>query len=346
MLKIIDFTSFSLFQTWLFFVLFGAIIVVLAFFLPRFVLDIFKKSRFKPLLIGVVFLAPLTSLPEFFSTMFSVIINDYQYALGYSQSFANIVGANFFSGTILVILDLVFFRYYYLRRIGFANKLTLPIVILVNFLFLLLNFFPDLDLVVGNVSFFAIGLIGMYIGFLVFLFWKQPAKHPFSFQEETRYFDYRINPRVLLLIILTMLGLLLGVFLLFVETGRYLQTVYALSPQSIGGIFFAITTAFPELLGALSLFALRLPNVAISVVFGSHFFNLVLFMISSLIFTEPAFSHLATDASNWRLVLLTLLSSGLFFCHLRFHVPKPHPLYFILPLIICLLFVIGWTNII
>ncbi len=341
---------------WVLFFFLAIIIIFNAYFLPRFVLELFKRTRLGLVTIGLVFISLFTSLPEVLSTIFNGILNQKDLKVGYSLSFANIIGANLFSATALIAFDFLYFRYYYLTEVPFRNKLTLGLVILVNFWFMLLLLFPgQLEWKINQVSIPALLFLIFYFVYLGFLFFSQkrfqtqqagtnqltnPAPSP------EKYFAFHINPLLVFAILLVLLIALLSGSFVFFRLGSFLREQHGLSENSVGGILFALTTAFPELLGCFSLFNLKLGNVAIAVIFGSHLFNLLIFIVSNLYFAVPAFTLLAQDSSNLRLLVVTLISTTLFWMHLLFQDVKPRATYFIIPLAIIILYLIGWTKII
>lgn len=341
---------------WIIFLLLAIIIIINAYFLPRFVLELFKRTKVGLVTIGLVFISLFTSLPEVLSTIFAGILYQNNLKVGYSLSFANIIGANLFSATALIAFDFIYFRYYYLTEVPFRNKLTLALVILTNLWFMFLLLFPSqLEWQVNNVSIPALLFIFFYFFYIAYLFWSQKrfqAKQAQTQQLQTakstpeKYFDFHINPFMVFAIFIVLLISLLGSFFVFSSLGRFLRAKHGLSENSVGGILFAITTAFPELLGCFSLFNLKLGNVAIAVIFGSHLFNLLVFIISNLYFSKPAFALLAQDSSNLRLLVITLISTTLFLMHLLFQDVKPRSTYFIIPFAIIILYLLGWTKII
>lgn len=181
----------------------------------------------------------------------------------------------------------------------------------------------------------------VYVFILFRLENKSVLKNKLNPTPAEKYFTFYINPQFVILLVVLLIVILLGTFFVFSNLGRFLKSKYGFPQQSVGGLFFAITTAFPELLGCISLFNLKLANVAISVIFGSHFFNLILFIASNLYFGQPTFQFLSEDIKNIKLMALTLISSGLFFMHILFQDVKPRPTYFIVPLMILMLYLIG-----
>ena len=350
------FASTQILSLWVLFFALAILIIIVAYFLPRVVLELFKHTRVGLVTIGLVFISFFTSLPEVLSTIFAGLLYQHNLEVGYSFSFANIIGANLFSATALIAFDFIYFRYYYLTAVPFRNKLTLAFVVGVNLWFLLLLLFPaQLEWKIGAVSIPALLMLTFYFTYLGFLFWWQRRETRLQtpsnalrtpVPQPEKYFAFHLNPFVVFAIFLVLILTLLSSFFVFSSLGRHLRQYHNLSANSLGGLLFAITTAFPELLGCFSLFNLRLGNVAIAVIFGSHLFNLLVFIVSNLYFLQPAFTLLAKSDSNLRLLVVTLISTTLFWMHLLFQDVKPRLTYFIIPLAIIMLYLIAWAKII
>ena len=144
-------------QPWILFLVSSAAVVVAAYQLAKYGDVISVRTGLGGLLVGTIFLAGATSLPELIASISSFRQGVPDLAAG------NFFGSNMVNVMLLAIVDLVHYRVPLLRRVAITHTLTAALGIMlmtVAVIFML----ADIDIVIGWVGPDSLILILLYFG--------------------------------------------------------------------------------------------------------------------------------------------------------------------------------------
>ena len=270
-------------------------------------------------LIGLVFLAAVTSLPELVVSLTSVIKNSGDVVMGADLATGNMLGSNVFNLLILALLVLVFPRKFD------PGKLESPHTDSTVYGLIML-------------ALFALAFGGHKVGVVPFIgcSWvvlPLPIAYGFIIKREHSLLgaeeEHEAPPSESLLVQLpamrfySVLGLLClciigGGILLSILGGRMAlppeQGGFGLEASLIGTLFLAISTSLPELVISFSSVRLGFLDMSVGNVLGSNMFNLLIIFCADVAMRGRSMLAYASSR-NWAsvglILLLTLLAAVL-----------------------------------
>ena len=139
------------------FLLSAAVVVVAAIKLAQYGDIIAVRTGLGGLLVGTIFLAAATSLPEFITSISAFQAGSPNLAAG------NLYGSNMVNILLLALIDLAIYQVPLLRRMAVAHTLTAvlaTLLMLLSVIFIL----GDIELSIGWVGIDSLILIGVYFG--------------------------------------------------------------------------------------------------------------------------------------------------------------------------------------
>lgn len=242
-----------------------------------------KKTSLGGMLIGTVFLAGATSLPEVTTSLSAVIIHNPDIAVG------NVLGSNMFNLFILAMFDLYFRKQQFLREaekehfytagIGLVLTITSLIALKLKLNITILGIGVDTLLII------VIYVVGMFV------LTKLTKKEDILVDKEIEQDDSSntaislkkaIWGFILAAIIILMTGTILSI------AGDKIAVITGLGSSFVGSFLIAATTSLPEAVSVL--IALRLGNdrLAIGSILGSNMFNMLILSGSDILFRKGA----------------------------------------------------------
>lgn len=249
----------------IFFLFFAFLTVFLSIKLSYYA-DIFSKtSGVSKALVGGIVLAGVTSLPEFVTCFSAVLIDNPGLAIG------DILGSNLFNVFMVCFFDILF-----LRKMMFINTARSH-----NFvLFLLLVNYCVLFLFITsifNFTFLSLSFPSLVI-FVSYLFYFKKITG-FDEKKEVKQVD---NFIVLKIVITSILMVFSSVLLTIIVNN--LSLLYpSFSSSFLGAILLGVTTSLPEVVTFYTLFVIGNYDLALSNIFGSNLFNLLVLAICDVL---------------------------------------------------------------
>ena len=273
------------------FLLFAFFTVFLSIKVSYYVDYLSKHSRISGAALAGVFLAGVTSLPEFVTCCSAIFFDNSLLAVG------DILGSNIFNIFMICVFDL-----FYIKKTMFANMDKSHNLI---FILLLVNYFI-LYLFVDKFSFYLIPTLCILFTYGYYLF-----KTSFVVDETVKINDISYNNVVLKLVVT-------GVFMIFssIILTIIVNNLAALHPHFsssfLGAIFLGVTTSLPEVITCYTLINLGNYDLALDDIIGSNFFNLLILAIADLALKgSSVFSYVDVG-------VVTLIILGFIFAFISF----------------------------
>lgn len=276
-------------------------------------------------LIGLVFLAAVTSLPELVVSLTSVIQNE-DLAKGADLATGNMLGSNVFNLLILSLLALVFPHSFQPRKMESTHTATaiygLVMLGIFSIAFLTTNQ-TSLQVPLLGCSWPVLALPIAY-AFMI----KREHGQLHEVQKEHLPSESRLAklPATRFYCVLAMLcGCIVGGGILLSILGSRMalpteQGGFGLDASLIGTLFLAISTSLPELVISFSSVRLGFLDMSVGNIFGSNMFNLLIIFCADVAMRGANMLRHASS-SHWvsvgLILLLTLLAGILLGTHGR-----------------------------
>ena len=272
------------------FVLFiiAAVVTVLAAIKLSYYADtLSEKTSLGGLLIGTIFLAGATSLPEVTTSISAIMINNPDIAVG------NVLGSNLFNLLIIAAFDLYYRKKQIFKYAGREHFYTASVGLLLAITVLL-----SLTLKL-NISFLGIGLdifilIGIY-SFGMYILTKMSSNNELKEPENSPVPEsptMNLRHAVIGFIFASLFILLAGSLLTF--TGDRIAVITGLGSSFVGSFLIALTTSLPEAIAVYIAIGLRNYNLAIGSILGSNLFNMMILAGTDVIFQAgPILSYIS-----------------------------------------------------
>lgn len=270
-------------QSWILFTVASAAVVVAAYQLAKYGDVISVRTGLGGLLIGTIFLAGATSLPEFIASISSFRQGVPDLAAG------NFFGSNMVNMALLAIVDLVHYRVPLLRRVAVTHTLTAALgiaLMTVAVLFML----ADIDLAIGWVGVDSLILILLYFGGVWLI--QQEGK----LDSVITVGDTAVEPaagfpslRAGIIGFVVSAAVLMGVVPLLVKASTDIAAQTGLGTSFVGTALLSVITSLPELLAALAAVRLGSTDLAVGNLFGSSVFNMLAVGVSDFFYLEGRF---------------------------------------------------------
>jgi cation:H+ antiporter len=274
-----------------------------------------EKSGLSKLWIGVILLAFVTSLPEFITSLSSVIVfNIPDIAAG------DIIGSCVFNMVILALLDI------FHRASPMSSKVQQGHTLSAGFGILLLSIVAvNIFLSHLNVHVFHIfGWIGPYTPLIIILYifamrliLSYEKRSIAAFVKETaRELRYEQITKKHVYIHFSINALIIVIAALFLPIiGKNIAVMTGLGQTFVGNIFIAFSTSLPEVVVSITAVKIGASDMAIGNLFGSNIFNIAILAVDDIFFIhgpllsliEP--SHIVPALSA--IIMMTIAIIGL-----------------------------------
>ena len=218
-----------------------------------------KQTKLGSAFIGGMLIASITSLPEFVTSISSVLLNNP------SLSFGDILGSNMFNIFVLSIYNIWFFKQDLFKNTNSKYKIECLILIIEYLIILRATYINTLDIV-------TIILLFLYLIYILNLINNNDNVENNTYKEKhvfLKFFAYSI-----LLIVLSIL--------LTTEADKITRIYPKVSSSSVGAILLGITTSLPEVVSTYALIKYKNYNMAISNMLGSNIFNFLVLALSDI----------------------------------------------------------------
>lgn len=249
-------------------------------------------------LIGTLFLAAVTSLPELAVSM-SALLRE-PLTLGPDLAVGNMLGSNLFNLFILGITGLIFTQTLtQVKQSSLHQKTLLQSLLLLLIAFIAYRY-PCAALPVIHVSWLLLILPILYIVFLKKNVPQAGRKEPQVIQsKKSNLVDQSAPLFYTMLTVLSLIIIAAGMFLSSIGGQMALpidQGGFGLQASFIGTLFLALSTSLPELVIVCSCLRYGLADMAVGNIIGSNLFNLLILCIGDLLLkNDLLLKHTSSD---------------------------------------------------
>lgn len=302
--------------------IFAAIITVIAAVKLSTYADVMsERTALGGMLVGTIFLAGATSLPEVTTSLTAIAISNPDLAVG------NVLGSNLFNLLIIASFDLYFRKEQIYKGAAQSNQYTVYLGMLLTslvFLALMLKLpYSLLGVGLDTIVILSVYIIGMYV------LSKKAKNDAEEEQEEGVSQTSAISLKRAIIgfgvaaVIILVTGSLLSI------TGDRIAEITGLGSSFVGSFLIAASTSLPEAVAVLIAIQLRNYNLAIGSVLGSNLFN-ILILLGADLFYRPAtiISSVSTVHSITALGTL-VLSVIVLYSLVRFKLAKFQTVYWL-----------------
>ncbi len=265
------------------FVLSASVIITAGIFITKSADRIANITGFGGLLVGSIFLAAATSLPELMVNISAVSQNNPDLAIG------NVLGSNLFNLLILAICDLLYrshsrmFTHTAVTHALSATQSTALVAL--GGLGILLA--PRLtEFAVGPIGLCSLAILGAYLLGLRLVVHNQRVDSPRK-QNSKSHPRHRYELGKSLLAYLSSAAIILLAAPFVSKSATTLAEQTGLGNTFIGTTLLALCTSLPELVASLSAVKLGAYDLALGNIFGSNAFNMLLIVPLDFISTGP-----------------------------------------------------------
>ena len=246
------------------------------------------RTKIESGLIGALFLATVTSLPELAVSM-SALLRE-PLTVGPDLAVGNMLGSNLFNLFILGLIGLAF-----TQKLKQVNQSDLHQKTLLQSLLLLIIAFIAYRYPSTSLSFIRVNWLLLILPIAYLFFLKKNAiqdeeKEPQVIQSSQSNIVNDSTPLFYTkLILLSLIIIGTGIFLSTLGSQMALpmqQGGFGLQASFIGTLFLALSTSLPELVIAFSCLRYGLADMAVGNIIGSNLFNLLILCLGDLLLKE------------------------------------------------------------
>jgi len=289
---------------WIKFTFSAALIVFSGIRLTRYADILSETKHLGKVWVGAVLLGLVTSLPEAFTSLASVIsVGSVDLAVG------NIVGSNNFNPVLIVLLDMVY------RKGSVTNMIRLkPSHTLSARYACFLMFFLVLGLLLAP-SIGGVGPVGLESYMIVALyFWGMRCVAKADPSENGNTVERKNSATAMHKVYLNLAGSALAVVIGAVwlaQAADVIAVETGLGRTFVGTFFLGLVTSLPEMIVTLSALRIGSVDLAIGNIFGSNMTNVVFVFLCDLVTPTPILgtvsqAHLVPAVSSILMVMIVM----------------------------------------
>lgn len=282
---------------WVIFIISSLIVVVAANKLAEYSDIIAVRTRLGGVLIGTIFLAGATSLPEFIASISSFRLGQPDLAAG------NFLGSNMVNMFLLAMVDLFFFQTPLLRGVAISHTLTAALAValtIVATIFILIDMNPT----IGWVGVDSLLLIALYFGGLWLIQRENKAASAVTRGEVVAGPEFPSLAKGVIGFVIAA-GFLVLVVPYLVGASNDIATITGLGTTFVGTALLSLVTSLPELIAVWAAVRMGAVDLAVGNLFGSNVFNMLGMGISDFLYRPGSL----LNAVNNNFVLVGLFGS-------------------------------------
>lgn len=286
---------------WIFlYLLVAAVVVFLAIQLSKYVDLLDKKTKMSGAIIGGVFLAAVTSIPELFTSISALFIlpGDKSSAM----VIGNVLGSDLFNSAVLGLTFILFYKHMKAAKVGKGHISTVITLIIMYGLIAYSTLAPkSWQLEIGGaVNVISILLLVVYAISIKFMAAPEEEK-----EEEQDSSPLTVKQIVVRFIICAVL--LIGASIGITYITDIIATELNLGKTFAGALFLGVATSLPEVSATISLCKLGNFNAAVGNIIGSNTFNCIILVLADICsWKNPVY---VKDISSILLISLGALSA-------------------------------------
>lgn len=281
-------------MVWITFFISAAIVVAAAIKLAEYGDVIAVRTKLGGVIVGTIFLAGATSLPELIASISSFRAGVPNLAAG------NFLGSNMVNVMLLAIVDLINYQVPLLRKIAISHALTAALTT-VLMLVAAISIFAQIDLHIGWVGLDSLLLIVLYFGG-VWLIQRETQGPSVTAPAAVKPAPGFPTLRRGIIGFVAMAAILVMVVPQLVKTSSEIATLTGLGTGFVGTALLSIVTSLPELLAALAAMRMNAYDMAVGNLLGSSVFNMLGLGIADFFYLDGRF--LGAIDPNFALVAL------------------------------------------
>ncbi len=252
--------------------LLALLVIVLAMKLSDYVDLLDKRTNLSGAFLGGVMLAAVTSLPELFTSISSVVfINKPEMVIG------NILGSNLFNVAALSVVSLIGFKTVLHTQVAPSHRVT------VIFSMLIYGLLALVAIDAFHIYFFGINIVSFLIVGLYVLGVRSLSSD--DGVAENEYVGTGLTPKQILLRFACLSIMLVAASIAITFVTDRISLRYNLGASFAGAVFLGVATSLPELVSTVQLIRLNNYNAACGNILGSNLFNFTILSISDFLYT-------------------------------------------------------------
>jgi cation:H+ antiporter len=299
-------------MAWITFLLSAIAVVIAGTKLSVYGDRIAEQSGLGRLWIGVIFLAGATSLPELFTSVSAVLIDEPNLAVG------DLLGAGLSNMLTLALIDLIYRRKRLWQQVAFEQALIASLAIiltgLAGLLILVRYPLPLLHIGIGTIAIAVTYLLGMRVVF------RQEDMHRRAGQLERVVLTdevtlhqssvKRSRKQIAWKFAIASMGILVAAPLL-ANSAKQIAAETGISTSFVGTSLVAIVTSLPELVVTFASVRLGAFDLGVGNLFGSNAFNMAILLITDIAYLKgPLLASVDTNHAVTALISILLMSVG------------------------------------
>ncbi|GAE35459.1 sodium:calcium antiporter [Halalkalibacter akibai] len=260
-----------------------------------------EKTSLGGMVVGTIFLAGATSLPEVTTSVSAIVLDSPDIAVG------NVFGSNMFNLLIIASFDLYFRKQQIFKNAERSHIYTASIgLILAIVAILALSLktpYSFLGIGVDIWILMVIYIVGMM--FISYLSKKNPQQ-PVTEPEEYNMSAISLKRAIVGFIIAAIV--IMGAGTLLTVTGDQIAVITGLGASFVGSFLIAATTSLPEAISVLVALQLRNYNLAIGSILGSNLFNILILGASDVFYRKGSIISAVSDVHQITAAAVGILS--------------------------------------
>ncbi|KHF38816.1 sodium:calcium antiporter [Halalkalibacter okhensis] len=307
------------------FILAAAITVFAAIKLSTYADTIGEKTSLGGMVVGTIFLAGATSLPEVTTSVSAILLDSPDIAVG------NVFGSNMFNLLIIASFDLYYRKQQIFKNAGKSHIYTASIGLLlaiVSLLALTIKIdYSFLEIGVDVWILMTVYFLGIWV--ISYLSKKYPEE-PVAEPEEYNLSAIPLKRAIIGFVIAALV--IMGAGTLLTVTGDQIAVITGLGASFVGSFLIAATTSLPEAIAVLVALQLRNYNLAIGSILGSNLFNILILGASDVFYRQGSIIAAVSEVHQITAAAVGILSVVILYALVR--KPRESSIRYALPSVI------------
>lgn len=288
---------------WIRFLISAAAVVFAAIKLAEYGDVIAVRTKLGGVLIGTIFLAAATSLPELIASISSFRIGAPDLAAG------NFFGSNMVNVLLLALVDLINYQVPLLRRVAISHALTATLITILM-LITAVSILGQIDLTIGWIGVDSLLIIVAYFGGVWLV--QRASKSPLDTTSPAADDPGPEFPSLKRGVagFLAAAAVLVLVVPVLVNSSSEIAVITGLGAGFVGTALLSVVTSLPELLAALTAVRMGAFDMAVGNLFGSSIFNMLGLGLADFFYLDGRFLG-AIDPAFALVALLGILMTNM-----------------------------------
>lgn len=271
---------------YVFYLLLALAVIYLSLKLSYYVDLLDKTTNLSGAFLGGVMLAAVTSIPELFTSMSSVLIVKQP-----DMVMGNILGSNTFNLAVLGLLILFSLNKFRNSTISSSHKTTCFALIIINILLMVAAY--------SGVSFNILGInIVSILILVIYVISIKTMSSSNDDQNEENSMTTDLSTKDIMVRFLIMSILLIIASIAITYATDIIATKLNLGVTFAGALLLAVATSLPEVVSSISLVSKGNINATMGNILGSNLFNLTILFVADLLLVNGSIFTMTAEANN------------------------------------------------